>query len=193
MNLRQFFFSLLIFIGFFSIAYCNSILGVVNLSTCIKLSKYGKQEQEALESVQTQMTTLMGDLEKQINVIANQLNDPEFVDSLSPEAEQEMQARFHSLGEELNRYRAQYYQVMNQTHIKLMQTMSHYVARASTAIAQKEKIDMVLNQDACFYFPPESDITTSVIKEMDRQFEQENHTSNHDVNSPAASVQTKPE
>jgi len=147
--------------------------GIVNFSTCISESKYGQQEQEAFDDVRNKITSIMTDLEGQLNDIATKLQDPEFIDSLSPEAEQEMKARFQSLSEELGRYQNQYYQVMNQANMKLIQMMSNHVAEASEAIAKKQKLNVILNKEACFYYDPKQDITTAVVSEMNKNFEKD--------------------
>ncbi|MCB1073895.1 MAG: OmpH family outer membrane protein, partial [Chlamydiia bacterium] len=145
--------------------------GIVNFTTCITESKYGQQEQEAFDDVRNKITAIMTDLEGQLTEIATKLQDPEFVDSLSPEAEQEMKSRFQSMNEELGRYQSQYYQVMNQANMKLIQLMSSYVAQASESIEKKQKLSVVLNKEACFYYEAKQDITAAVISEMDKNFE----------------------
>lgn len=145
--------------------------GIVNFSTCITESKYGDQEQKAFDEVRGRITALMQDLDGQFRDIVTKLNDPEFVDSLSPEKEQEMHAHAQSIQDELGRYQQQYYQVMNQANMQLIQMMSSYVSQASEAIAKKEKLSVVLNKEACFYYEPKQDITAAVIAEMDRNFE----------------------
>ena len=153
-------------------AHVNSA-GIVNFSTCITESKYGKQEQEAFDDVRTKITSIMQDLDGQFRDIVTKLNDPEFVDSLSPEKEHEMQAHAQSLQEELGRYQQQYYQVMNQANMHLIQMMTNHVSHASELIAKKEKFSVVLNKEACFYYEPKQDITAAVIAEMDKNFEKD--------------------
>ena len=147
--------------------------GIVNFGNCVTESKYGKQEQESFEKLREQMTSLMTDIEKQLNELATKFQDPEFVDSLSPEAEQEMKSRFQSLNEELNRYQNQYMQVMQQANMKLMQTMNNYVSKASETIAKKRKLPMVVREEACFFYNPSFDITSSIIEEMDKSYNKE--------------------
>ncbi len=150
--------------------------GIVNFTNCVTESMYGKQEQDSFEKLREQMTSLMSDIEKQLNEIATKFNDPEFVDSLSPEAEQEMKARFQTLNEELNRYQNQYMQVMQQANMKLMQTMNNHVSKASEIIAKKRKLPMVVREEACFFYNPSFDITKSIIDEMDKSFEKESNS-----------------
>src|SRR5580658_4473294 len=108
-----------------------SNIGIVNFGTCVADSKLGKQEQAAFESLKKQMTTLLEDTEKQLNEIAAKFNDPEFLDGLSPEAEEELKTKFRTLNEELGRYQNQYYQVMNQANMRIMQILATSINTAA--------------------------------------------------------------
>lgn len=145
--------------------------GIVNFTTCVTNSKVGKQEQAQFESVREQMEKLIKDVEKQLTDLANKLNDTDYLDSLSPEAEQELKMQFGALQEEMQRYQNQAMQVMNQANMRLVQSMSDKVALASSKVATEKKLSFVMNKDALFYYLPESDITTDVIKELDKNFD----------------------
>ncbi|GAB4191440.1 MAG: hypothetical protein Tsb0015_13290 [Simkaniaceae bacterium] len=161
-------------------------IGIVNFATCITESKYGKQEQEAFESIKTQMTSLIEDSEKQLNEIAAKFNDPDYMDGLSPEGEQELKAKFQSLQEEMARYQQQYYQLINQANYKLVQTMSNYIQSASKSVAQKKKLDYVINKDAVFFYNTDYDITSEIIQEMNKDFDKAKQ--NNENASKAAAV-----
>ncbi len=147
--------------------------GVVNFGTCVSDSKLGKQEQASFETLKKQMTTLLEDTEKQLNELSAKFNDPEFLDGLSPEAEEELKTKFRTLNEELGRYQNQYYQVMNQANMRIMQTMQVNINTAAEKVAKDKKLTMVVNKDACFYFTPGLDVTTLVIAELDKTFAEE--------------------
>jgi outer membrane protein len=147
--------------------------GVVNFGTCVSDSKLGKQEQASFETLKKQMTTLLEDTEKQLNELSAKFNDPEFLDGLSPEAEEELKTKFRTLNEELGRYQNQYYQVMNQANMRIMQTLQVSINTAAEKVAKEKKLTMVVNKDACFYFTPGLDVTTLVIGEMDKIFAEE--------------------
>jgi outer membrane protein len=144
--------------------------GIVNFATCVSDSKLGKQEQASFESLKKQMTTLLEDTEKQINELAAKFNDPEYLDGLSPAAEEELKTKFRTLNEEMGRYQNQYYQVMNQANMRIVQTLGASINTASEKVAREKKLGMVVNKDACFYYIPSLDITQAVITEMDKNF-----------------------
>ena len=189
---KVFYLFLMLGIFFLSSTYGKeSKTGIINFTTCITDSKYGKQEQEAFDQVKNKMITLMSDLEKQLKEIAEKLQDSEYIDSLSPEAEQETKSRFQALNEELARYQNQYYQVMSQANMKLIQVMNAHVAEASQVIAKKENLSLVVNKEACFYYEPSQDITSLVLSEMNKKFDLESKAEKKKVaqiDKPKASV-----
>lgn len=146
-------------------------VGIVNFTTCVTDSKVGKQEQSSFESLKKQMTTLVEDTEKQLRDLSEKFNDKDFLDGLSPDAEAEMKVKFQTLSEELGRYQNQYYQVLQQANYKLLQTVSGTINSAAEKVASGKGLNMIVNKEACFYYLPALDITSDVIKEMDKNFE----------------------
>jgi outer membrane protein len=147
--------------------------GVINPSTCISESKYGKQEQEAFDQLHNQIASLVADKEKQLTDITDKLNNPEFVDSLSPEAEQEMKSSQQSLYEEIAYSKNQYSQILQQAQMKMYHLIGGYIQKASEVIAKKKNIPIMLNSDVVFYALPQFDVTTLIIEEMDKNFAKE--------------------
>lgn len=173
---RKFLFCALALIGLSTGAYAAAdtkpSVGVVNFANCMSESKLGKQEQASFESLKKKMTSLLEDTEKQINEIAAKFNDAEYMDGLSPEAEDELKNKFRALNEEINRYQNQYYQVLNQANMKIIQSMGANIQEASQKVAASKSLTMVMNKEACFFFVPTLDVTNLVIAEMDRDFDQ---------------------
>lgn len=159
--------------GAFAASDSPGSFGIVNFTTCITDSKIGKQEQASFESLKNQMSTLLQDTEKQLNEISAKFNDPEYLDGLSPEAEEELKTKFRSLNEELGRYQNQYYQVLNQANMRVIQTITGQINSAAERVAKDKKLAMVVNKEACFFYSPQLEITTSIITEMDKNFDKE--------------------
>lgn len=146
--------------------------GIVNFGSCVSDSKLGKQEQASFESLKKQMASLLEDTEKQLVEITTKLKDPEYIDGLSPEAEESLSNRRDTLNEEYARYQNQYYQVMSQANMRIVQTLSAGINQAAEKVAKEKKLTMVLNKDACFYYSPDRDITNLIVAEMDKDFNQ---------------------
>ena len=146
-------------------------IGVVNFATCVTESKTGKREQENMENLRKQMASLIEKTEKEIKELAGKFEDTEFLDSLSPKAEEEMKLRYQTLEEDMGRYQNQYMQVMQQAQYQLMHKINTSIAKAAETIANEKKLDYVLNKDACYFIRPSLDLTSSIVSEMDKSFE----------------------
>ena len=148
-------------------------VGIVNMENVFMETKLGKQEQASFETMRKQFATLLEDTDKQLRDLNEQLSDRDTLDGLSPEAEAEMKNKFAQLSEEMNRYQQQYYQFMQQGQHKIMQAVFGGITQASEKLAAAKGYSMILNKQACFYSSPTLDVTTDMIKEMDKNFEDE--------------------
>jgi outer membrane protein len=146
-------------------------VGIVNFNSCILESKLGKQEKNALETMQKQFMSLMEDTDKQLREITDKLQDKDYLDGLSKEAEEQMKAKYAQLSEEQGRYQQQYYQFMHQGQNKIMQTVVGGISHASEQIAASKGYSFIINKEACFFYSPNLDVTSEVIREMDKHFE----------------------
>jgi outer membrane protein len=149
------------------------VIGVVNFSNCVTDSKTGKKEQENMENLRKQMASLIENTEKELREIAAKFEDTEYLDSLSPKAEEELKTRHQTLQEDLGRYQQQFYQVLQHAQYQLVQKMGSTIATASEKIAKEKKLDYIMNREACFYIRPDLDVTQLVVTEMDKSFEED--------------------
>ncbi|MFQ5729127.1 MAG: OmpH family outer membrane protein, partial [Waddliaceae bacterium] len=76
-------------------------IGLVNFKACVEKSKFGKQEQDNFEALKKQMEGVLEEKEKTLSEISTKFNDPDYLDSLSSEAEAELKHKFRSLNQEL--------------------------------------------------------------------------------------------
>ncbi len=149
----------------------QAVIGVVNFASCVTESKMGKKEQENMENIRKQMSSLIEDTEKELKEIAAKFEDTEYLDSLSPKAEEDLKIKFQTLQEDMGRYQNQFYQVLQHANYQMIQKMSGSIARAAEKIAKAKNLDYVMNKEACFYIRPDLEVTTLVISELDRTFE----------------------
>jgi Skp family chaperone for outer membrane proteins len=99
------------------------------------------------------------------------LEDAEFVDSLSPKAEEEMRMKQQTLQEDMGRYQSQFYQLLQHAQYQMYQKMSGNIAKAAEIVAKEKNLSYVINKEACFYIRDDHDVTTAVIAAMDKAFE----------------------
>lgn len=148
-------------------------VGIVNMENVFTEAKLSKQEQASFETMRKQFATLLEDTDKQIADLNEKLSDKDTLDGLSPEAIEETQNKLAMLREEMNRYQQQYYQFMQQGQNKVIQAVFGGIAQASEKLAAAKGYTMILNKQACFYSAPALDVTADMIKEMDKNFEDE--------------------
>ncbi|MCH9610852.1 MAG: hypothetical protein S4CHLAM81_13610 [Chlamydiales bacterium] len=149
-------------------------IGFVNFKSCMEESKQGKQEMGSFEVMRTQMQESLEKTETELQEIAGKLEDQDYMDGLSPTAEEELKMRFQGLNQELARYQNQYYQILNQANFQMMQTLHTQVSTASEKVRQKQELALVLNEDSVFAFSDSLDVTAAVVDEMNRRYELEN-------------------
>jgi outer membrane protein len=149
----------------------KSNVGSVNFVSCITESKSGKKEQENLENIRKQLSTVIEDTEKELREIAGKFEDTEYLDSLSPKAEEELRNKFQALQDDLGRHQNQFYQTLNFFNQQMIQKIGSNIAKAAEKIADEQHLDYVINKEACFFIRSNLDVTASVIEEMDNQYE----------------------
>ena len=157
----------------FTYASSNRIVGVVNFATCATESKYGKFEQEQFEKIKVQWQNLIQETDKELSSLSEKFKDQDYMDGLSPDAEDEMKLKYKTLNEDLMKYQNQLYQSLNQANYVFMQKMTKNISEASEQVAKQKKLDLIMTKEACFYHKPDMEITSLVIKEMDKRFEKD--------------------
>ncbi len=148
-------------------------IGVVNFRKCVENSKLGKEEQTNFDKLKKKMETVLEEKEKTLNDMVEKTNDPDYLDSLSPEAETDLKRKLRALSQEMGQLQNQYLQALNQTQFKIVQKINDVISRASKLVAQNEKLDIVLNDESTFDYAQQFDISPAVVKEMDKIFDQD--------------------
>lgn len=146
--------------------------GVVNFASCITDSKIGKKEQENLENMRKQITQLIESTDSELREMAARFEDPEYLDSLSPKAEEELKGKFQARQEDLARYQNQFYQMMNQMQMQMLHKINGNIAKAAEKVAKENHLDYVMNKENCFFYvKSDLDVTAQVVAEMDKNFD----------------------
>jgi outer membrane protein len=148
-------------------------IGTINFRTCVEKSKYGAQEQKNFENLKKQMEEVLEEKEKTLSDLSNKFNDPDYLDSLSAEAEADLKHKFRTLSQELQQHQQQYMQILQQTNFKIIQGISEKVNEASQTVAKQKGLELILNDEGSFYHNPSMDISQDIVKELDKMFEKE--------------------
>ncbi len=149
-------------------------IGTVNFKECVETSKYGKQEQNNFENMKKQMEDVLQEKEKTLTDLSNKFNDPDYLDSLSDDAEAEMKHKFRSLNQELSQHQQQYYQILQQANFKIIQGISEKIQQASQAVAKQKGLDLIMNDEGAFFHNPSLDVSKEIVKAMDDLYAKEN-------------------
>jgi len=147
---------------------------VVNFKACIEHSKLGKQEQANFEGLKKQMETILEQKERELQEVSAKFNDPDYLDSLSTEAENELKHKLRTLTQEVAQHQNFYMQTLNQTNMRVMQKIADAVEAAAEQVAKEHKYDMVINEELCFFNSPHLEVSKEVITAMDLAFDKEN-------------------
>lgn len=151
----------------------NLKMRFINFKVCVEKSKIGKQEQTNFEALKKQMETMLSEKEKTLNDMADKLNDPDYLDSLSPEAETELKRKFRTLSQEASQQQQQYMQTLQQANFKVLEKLDELISRAAEIVAKKNGYNVIDNDDATFYYDKDLDISHDIVAVMDEIFEKE--------------------
>lgn len=150
-------------------AHAQPKIAVVNFKQCVELSKLGKQEQASFEALKKQAESVLQEKEKTLTEIAAKLDDSDYLDSLAPEAEAELKHKFRNLSQEMNQDQQRLYNALSQANFKIVQKLTDEVTKASSEVAKKMGLDLVLNEESAFFFGAKLDITGEVVKMLDEK------------------------
>lgn len=148
-------------------------VGLVSFKTCVEKSKTGKKEQENFDAMKKQMETVLEQKDKSLNEIATKFEDPDYMDSLSPDAEADLKHKFRVMSQELQQQQNQYYQLLNQANFKVIQKITDSIAEASKEVAKEKKLDVILNEEMAFYHADALNVSEDVVKMMDKLYKEE--------------------
>lgn len=148
-------------------------IGVVNFSTCITESKYGKEEQKNLENIKNQWSSLIEESQKELKDVSKKLENQEYLEGISPEAEEDLRLKYQTLMSDLSKYQNQLYQIMNQAQYFFIQKMSSHITKASEAFSKEKNYSLILNKEASFYNDTSMEITPQIIKTLDKNHSME--------------------
>ncbi len=141
-------------------------VGTVSFKTVLEKSKIGKEEQAHFDQLRKQMEQSMEKKEKELNDLAPKFSD-EYLDSLTPEAEADLKEKFKTLSQELTQEQNRYYQTLNQANMQVVQKLFDMISDASKAIAKEKGLDLIINDESCFYKADKLDISADIIKKLD--------------------------
>lgn len=146
-------------------------IAVVNFRKVVEASKQGKQHQSSFEGMKSQMETLLQQKEKTLTELQTKLNDSDYMDGLTKDAENELKHKFRAQTQEYAQAQQQFMQTLQQANLKVVEMMNGDVVKASTELARTKGFDIVLNEESLFFYNPTTDISDLVVIEMNKAFD----------------------
>ncbi len=143
-------------------------MGTVNARRCIEESKFGKAEQAQFDQMRNQLEQGVQNKEKELNDMKPKLSD-EYLDTLTPDAERQVKEKFQQLQQEHQELYYNMSMMLNKANYELMQKFLEKIQAASKIVAEQKKLDIVVNDEACFYKKDSLDITVDIIQYLDKQ------------------------
>ncbi len=170
--MKQFFTTSLLLGAFFlpqTISLSALTIGTVNARRCVEQSKLGQAEQSQFNQLQKQLEQGVENKEKEINELKPKLNN-EYLDTLTPDAERQLKERFGQLQQEHQELYYNMSMMLNKANYELMQKLLEKIQEASKTVANTKKIDLIINDEACFFKNDALDVSSDVITELDKSF-----------------------
>ena len=150
-------------------------VGTVSFKAVIEKSAVGKQEQARFEQMRKQMEQSLSQKEKELNELAPKFNE-EYLDSLTPEAEKDLKEKFNALSQELTQKQNEFYQSLNQAQMEVMQRVYEMISEASKSLAAEKGLDLIINDEVCFFKAEKMDVSSEIIKKLDVMAEKSKET-----------------
>lgn len=148
-------------------------VGFVDARGCLESSKQGQKERQSFESMKKQMSESLEKSDKELADLAKKLEDPDYLEGLAPSAEEEMRKQFQTMSQKFVQTQNQYYQLLNQANMRVMQTLHESIALACESVRKAQNLSLVLSSDSTFAYADSLDVTKAVVEEMDKTFVQE--------------------
>ena len=70
----------------------------------------------------------------------------------------------------------QFVQALQQANMKVVQSLAELVAATAKEVAQSKQLDLVLNEEAAFYFNPALDVSEEIVARLNKKFDEETKT-----------------
>lgn len=162
--------------------------GVVNFNACLTDSKQGIKSRQTMEALNNKLVQSLGDIDKQLADIDAKLNDQNYRDGLSPQADEQLRQSHDKLAQERDAMRTSFSQQFSQTQMSLFQDLMDQVAVASKKIAQRKNLQMIFSGESVTYFDPDLDVTSDIVQELNLTADQSPALTSQDTSSASSTA-----
>lgn len=154
-------------------ANVNHKMGIVSFEKVVDSSDFMKAQINTLEAMQTQDSAMLEQKQAELDDIAAKLDDPDYRDGLSPEAEQELIEKQGHLAEELQFYEYQRGQTYRQAGAKIQMKLLSQIEEVCQQIAKTDSYSMIFMDNGVMYYDPSLDISEIVVKKVNELYQKQ--------------------
>gem|GEM_PF-4221427 len=168
---------------FFSFSLCPCLseggegeplsFGYVSMMFCCTHSQYGKKEMDRLNHESAKIRHYISEVHQQIQELEEKLQDPDYLDCVTPDAEEEIRVRLISLQKEEKRRRRVAEGQLRQMEFQFVQDVSRLAVEAAKHVAEDQKLSFIVKDEQFLYCQNGHDCTNAVVGEMDRLHQQQ--------------------
>jgi len=167
----------LLTLGSLSAAETTSKIGFIDFERCSTDSKVGKEEYSAFNALQNKAMADMQAMDKERQELAEKAKDQDYLDGLSPEAQNELNQKIQNQQMKMQMAGESYQNTLRQMYEAMEQKITSSVTTASKKIAEEKNLDFVFPSKLCIVSRDQMNVTSEVIKKMDELFDTEQKSS----------------
>mgnify|MGYP003997124895 CR=1 FL=1 len=147
--------------------------GFVETTKCLDESLVGISRTKTFENTKKQYDLSMEENESQLRELIEKRNDVEYMDSLSPEGEKELEMQIYKAHEQKSATQNKFSMILNRISTQMNSMFFKYFKNASQVVAEKNKLAFILDGTQCPFYKAELDKTSEVIAQMDILYSEE--------------------
>ncbi len=147
--------------------------GVVNFQTCMEKAKIAQDKRRELENFDKQFRVRIDEIQKHCKEIDEKLNNVEYVDSITAEAEENLKKERQAEMQKLMGTQNEFQQIMQQQQMAFSQSFMISLGDAAQKVAKEKKLSHVIAKEACLYYDDNLDLTEDVITKINALYDKQ--------------------
>lgn len=147
--------------------------GVVNFQTCMEKAKIAQDKRRELENFDKQFRVKIDEIQKHCKEIDDKLNNVEYVDSITAEAEENLKKERQAEMQKLMGTQNEFQQIMQQQQMAFSQSFMISLGDAAQKVAKEKKLSHVIAKEACLYYDDNLDLTEDVIAKINAIYDKQ--------------------
>lgn len=148
-----------------------SATGIVNPTSCMEKSKFAAAKRSELDSFGKELQAKLETLHKEYKELEDKLKNTEYVDSITPEAEKNLENEKAAKAQKLGMAQSEFSQMMQQKQMEFYQSLQENIGIAAAEVATEKELANIASKDLFFFFDSNLDVTDDVIAKMDQIYE----------------------